>query len=74
MLVDAEWSECHLSAIGPFTYLLEVIVEMVNLRPAGSLGKIGESLVGKGKKCDVVPIAYWCYGSSKPSSPSSTGV
>jgi hypothetical protein len=37
MSVDAEWSEGHMLAISPFTLLLEVIVEMVNLRPDETL-------------------------------------
>jgi hypothetical protein len=37
MSIDAEWSEGYVLAIGPFTHLLEVIVEMVNLSPGGAL-------------------------------------
>jgi hypothetical protein len=38
---------------GLYTHLLEVIIEMVNLRSGGPLGESGGSLVGKDGECDM---------------------
>jgi hypothetical protein len=48
MSIDAEWSKGHVSAIGPYTLLLEAYVGINLLGPGGAhRGSVG-LLVGKG--------------------------